>query len=163
MTTRYYAHRFGGGLPNRPNTPSPPTSPAANEARYVQQLLDAYSDNLGRAFAAPADLASESPIADHFNRSRESFYSAESLRNFSRDTLPEGAYDSLKDEFYDGLIDTAEANHTDGLERVRRTCDAARALQVAGHALAGTLSVRDRAGVCHQLANDDRLTWVPKP
>jgi hypothetical protein len=36
----------------------------------------------------------------------------------------------------------------------------ARSLQVTNHSLSSVLSVYDRGGICHQLANHDRVEWV---
>jgi hypothetical protein len=35
-------------------------------------------------------------------------------------------------------------------------------LQMSGHLLREVVTPKDRIGICHQLANDDRVTWVPK-
>jgi hypothetical protein len=70
----------------------------------VQQLLSAYGDNLNRPVTTHAGL--ETRLARHFVRARESFYCAEALRNFSRDTLPDGAFENLQKQIYDGVIDT---------------------------------------------------------
>jgi len=43
-------------------------------------------------------------LKDHFSESRIQFYSAESLRVFSRDTLPPGEFKKLQDEFYGGIM-----------------------------------------------------------
>jgi hypothetical protein len=37
----------------------------------------------------------------------------------------------------------------------------ARTLQIDSHPLKECLEGYHRSGVCHQLANKDRLTWVP--
>jgi hypothetical protein len=37
---------------------------------------------------------------------------------------------------------------------------AARTLQITAHALVSRLRVRDRGGICHQLANDDKVRWI---
>ena len=86
----------------------------------------------------------------------------ELLRNFTRDNIPEdGCFERLQEAIYDGVIDTAEADHQDGFERVKKTIEVARAIQIDSHPLRECLEGYHRSGVCHQLANDDRLTWVP--
>jgi hypothetical protein len=157
--TRYFAVRFGLGLPPRPPSPAPPSNPSAAETRYVQQLMMAYGDNLKRPVRASTDL--DSRLARHFVRARESFYCAEALRNFSRDTLPDGAFEHLQKQIYDGVVDVCEAPHTCGLTRVNATTGHAASLEITSSALLGRFEIADRHGICHQLANDDQLTWVP--
>lgn len=158
--TRYFAVRFGLGLPPRPPPPAPPMKLGAGETRYVQQLFDAYSDNLGRPVTHPEDLTPR--LSGHFGRAREAFYCAEALRNFSRDTLPDGAFDHLQDQIFDGVIDVAEATHACGFTRLTATTAQAANLQITSSALVGRFETQDRHGICHQLANADRLTWVRK-
>jgi hypothetical protein len=159
LKTRFFAVRFGLGLPPRPSTPAPPTVPGAVETRYVEQLFAAYSDNLKRTVSQQAQLSGR--IAGHFSRAREAFYCAEALRNFSRDTLPDGAFDHLQDQIYEGVVDVCDAPHTCGFTRVVATTVQAANLQITSSALLGRFETQDRHGICHQLANADRLTWVP--
>ncbi len=157
--TPYFAVRFGLGLPTRPASPLPPATITAGETRYVAQLLEAYGDNQGAIYSSPASLAA--PHKRHLQRARESFYCAEALRSFSRDTLPDGAFDNLQDQILDGVVDTAEADHACGLTRVNATTAHATNLGLTSSALLGRVEPNDRKGVVHQLANEDRLTWVP--
>jgi len=159
MATRHFAVRFGLGLPPRDAPAPPPDEIAAGESRYIEQLLDAYGDNLAPRPATPTALVPKH--AAHFRRARESFYCAEALRNFSRDTLPDGAFENLKDQIHDGVVDIAEADHACGFTRVNATVAQATALSLTSSALLGRVEVSDRRGICHQLANEDRLTWVP--
>ena len=131
--TRWHVARFGGGLPGRPSVPAPPAIPTDLEAKYLRE---------------------------HFSDSRLEFYSAESLRTFSRDTLPPGEFEKLHDEFYSGISDEVRTDHEDGYRRVVAVVKTARSLQLTAHALITRLTVRDRGGICHQLANDDKVRWV---
>ncbi|RYG99673.1 MAG: hypothetical protein EON58_03105 [Alphaproteobacteria bacterium] len=160
--TRWHAARFQTGLPPRgPNLEPPAAIDPSLEARYVRQLLDAYGQCLGSACSDVESLPTASPThANHLQRSREQFYSAESLRNFSRDTLPEGEYERLQDEIHEGVLDTAEDAYPHGFQRVIATIQFARQLQLTSHPLIHRMQSSDRAGICHQLANEDRLTWV---
>jgi len=159
--TRWHVARFGGGLPARPPVLRPPDDVQAGEINYVDQLLRAYAEHAQAPVVTVEHLRPLVRLFDHFCRSREDFYSAESLRNFSRDTLPAGEFERLQDEIFHGVLDVAQAAHADGYARVLQTTAAARALQITAHALVSRLYTRDRSGVCHQLANEDRLRWVP--
>jgi hypothetical protein len=152
--------RFGGGLPPRPASTKPPADLAAIESRYVRQLLDAYGDHKKTAIPDIAALKNWANLHTHFGRQREAFYHAESLRVFARDTVPAGTFESLQDEIHSGVIDTCEDEYADGYERVRRVTQAARNLSLTSNALLGCTNSKDRDGICHQLANEDRLTWT---
>jgi len=158
--TRWYIARFGGGLPQRPPVLSPPATPTAQEATYVRELLAAYASYLRREVESADDLGSETDLRDHFSDSRREFYSAESLRAFSRDTLPPGEFESLQDEIHSGIADDVRSDHEDGYRRVIAVVRSARMLQLTAHALISRLSIRDRGGICHQLANDSKVRWV---
>jgi hypothetical protein len=159
--TPWHSARFGGGLPPRPPVPRPPEDVQVGEINYVDQLLRAYAEHTQVEILSVEHLRPLVQLFNHFCRSREDFYSAESLRNFSRDTLPPGEFQRLQEEVFHGVVDVAQAPHPDGYARVLKTTETARALQVTAHALVSRLYTRDRSGICHQLANEDRLRWVP--
>ena len=159
--TGFHAVRFGGGLRPRPKSDTPPDNPAITESRYIRQLLDAYEDHLHVAIANPAALKAHHSLEQDFLRQRERFYHAESLRNFARDTVPEGTFSDLQDELFHGVIDIAESKHADGFQRMRATVAQAAQVLTTANPLASVIKSQDRQGICHQLANDDRLTWVP--
>lgn len=156
--TPWHAHRFGGGLPERPAPPEVPTELQGHEARYVEQLNAAYLDHHGKAIPSKTF---RKKYSKHFARSREDFYWAEQLRAFSRDTLPEGAFEALQTEIESGIIDIVESEHPDGFTRLRECVKAAKTLQVVSHSLRDRIYMKDRSGICHQLANEDRVVWVP--
>lgn len=161
--TPFYAPRFGGGLPPRDEPDSPPLEPTEAESLYLRKLLDAYEDHLGMQVAEKSALSSHSKLEEHYNRQRVLFYCAESLRNFARDRTPPRTFDALQNDIYHGIIDVCEGAHADALARLRATVVAAGSLDVSGSALVGVTFVPDKQGICHQLANDDRLTWKDKP
>lgn len=160
-TTRYHSVRFGGGLPERPEPQSPPAIVGPNESRYIRQLLDAYGDHLGTDIDQPASLDTHPSFKKNYLRQRERFYHAESLRNFARDTVPEGTFSSLQEEILSGVIDIAESFHADGFERMKATVSQAALVATTANPLSSAVKSQDRQGICHQLANEDRLTWVP--
>ncbi len=162
MTTGYHAVRFGGGLPPRPAPGVAPAKPSLHESRYIRQLLNAYGDFLGAPLSGPEDLTPHEMLNKDYLRQRERFYHAESLRNFSRDTVPEGTFDALQDEVYHGVVDISESSHADGFDRMKSTITQASQIALTANPLAPATKAQDRQGICHQLANDDRLTWVPE-
>ena len=158
--TRWHVARFGGGLPERPPTPVPPSEPAAHETVFVQELFRAYGDHLKKPIAILTDLDS-GDLHAHYGEARLEFYSAESLRTFSRDTLPPGAFERLQDDVHSGIgDDLRDDRHADGYRRVVAVVKTARLLPLDAHAVHGRMSIRDRGGICHQLVNDRKIRWV---
>ncbi len=158
--TRWYAMRFGGGLPPRPLIIPPPDTVGVHEATYVNSLLTAYGDHLKCSVSAVSDLDAHDDVREHFSDARLEFYSAESLRAFSRDTLPPGAFETLQDELHGGIKDEIRSVHQDGYRRVLAVVKQAKLLPITNHALKERLSSHDRGGICHQLANDGKVWWV---
>lgn len=158
-STHLYSARFGGGLLPRPLCEPPPKKVAENETLYVTQLYGAYSEFTKQKITNIIELSDEKLIK-HFNRQRECFYQAESLRVFARDTVPVGTYDNLKNEIFAGVIDEHDQKHEDGYRKVCAVIKLAATLQITANPLIGCLSVQDRHGICHQLVNEERLRWV---
>ena len=159
--TPWHFARFGGGLPPRPEATPPPQEPVADEAVYLRKLFEAYSDARGSPAAEFADISSEPRYSGHYSDTRLEFYSAESLRGFSRDTLPPGSFEQLQSEIHSGIRDTLRGAHPNGLQRLIAVVASARALQLTSHPLVPRMHIRDRGGVCHQLANDrEDVQWV---
>lgn len=158
--TGFHAVRFGGGLRARPNPAAPPAVPMASESRYIRQLLDAYGDHLGRSLQDMSALIAHSMLENDFRRQRERFYHAEALRNFARDTVPAGTFDDLQDEIYHGVVDITDSTHPNGYERMKATVAQASSVALTANPLASVIKSQDRQGICHQLANEDRLKWI---
>ena len=67
MKTRFWATRFRFTPPPRPVPPEPPAQPAPHEARYVQQLLDAYGDAEKRTIPNLSELEKIPRYHEHLN------------------------------------------------------------------------------------------------
>ena len=107
-----------------------------------------------------AALVAEKKLNDHFKRQREAFYHAESLRVFVRDKVEPGTFESLQEEIFHGVVDTSEAAHDDGYACVVAVTQTAHELPIDAHPLAPSTVGQDKRGICHQLANDERLKWT---
>jgi len=159
--TVYYQRRFGtASFPERPPIEQPPAEIHQKESRYVRQLFDVYSEKLKVQLDDPTQLAKYPEMERHFNRSREIFYHAESLRNFPRDSVDPGAFDAIREEIYHGVVDAYEMDYADGLARVRSTLSHATTLTPSCNALCIRVQTQDKQGLCHHLANEDRFEWV---
>jgi hypothetical protein len=159
-STPWYVARFGGGLRERPAHAPPPAAIAANETNYVRALLDAYEERLKTTLADISQLM-DGDLRKHLSRAREEFYSAEALKEFSRDSVPPGTFESFLDEIDAGIADVIAATHPDAYERVLAAVKQAKALQLTANALIARTRQHDRGGMCHQLANDKRVKWRP--
>jgi hypothetical protein len=158
--TPYFVARFGGGLPPRPVVGAPPADPADHESVYVAHLLAAYADHTKAEVPDLGALKNWKPLEEHFKRQRECFYHAEALRVFVRDKVEPGTFEGLQDEIYHGVADTADGDHPDGFERVKAVTRAAQDVLLNAHPLGASALVKDKRGICHQLANEDRLKWT---
>jgi hypothetical protein len=159
--TPLYAVLFGGGLVKpRPPVPTPPEAIAATELPYIGALLEAYDDHAREAVDTPEVAFDHELYGDHLRGSRREFYCAESLREFSKDVLvPPDDFGTLQEQIADGIRHVVAEEFPSGYERVLAVCRHATSVQVDDHALASDLRPSDRAGMCHQLANDGRVQW----
>jgi len=162
--TNYYAARFGGGLKRRDKPVVKTMGDTEMSLRYVEQLFEAYSDHLKTTIQNMTELNPHQDLFGHFNRQRECFYWAESLNEFSRDSLPSGntSFEDLKEEIYHGVVDTATESHTSGYENVKKTTSVAASLNIQSNALLSVSNTQDKIGICHHLANESKLIWVKK-
>ena len=158
--TPYHAVRFGGGLADRYPAGAPPEEPTGEESRYLRQLMDAYGDHKQQPIADCGGLSAWPDLEQHYRRQREAFYHAESLRNFARDNVPAGTFEDLQQEIFDGVIDVEAASHADGFARLNAVTQAAVQLHPASNGLISVTKVKDKKGICHQLANQNLLRWV---
>ena len=157
--TQYHAVRFGGGLPRRPESELPPEQISEHEHTYTKKLFDAYGEHINATIQDEKSLSEHRELKMHFSRSREAFYHAESLRLFVRDKTEPGMFASFQDEIFEGVIDTCDRTHPDGYARVTSVTDVAQNLALDAHPLNKSAFTKDRKGICHQLANDGKLTW----
>jgi hypothetical protein len=160
-STAFHAVRFGGGLPKRPASLMPPPAITASESRYIEQILEAYSDREG-VNVDHSKVATDTELRLDFLRQRTRFFNAESLRNFARDTVPPGTFEQLQKDVLDGVVDACEGDYEHGFARMRATMTHAAQLPLTSSPLVSVTQNSDKQGICHQLANDDQLVWVKK-
>jgi hypothetical protein len=160
-STPYFVTRFGGGLTGSPACEPTPSTPTKNERRYVEQLLEAYSD-CGEQIDSHNKLKDHPNFQNHFDRSRQTFYEAEALVNFARDTVPNGTFEALQDEVFHGVKDVEEDDHDNAFSKVKEVTKTASMLNVSANGLAGVTTPKRLRGICHQLANGDKLIWKKK-
>jgi hypothetical protein len=158
-TTQYHAWRFALPLDTSRDPVHPPDTIDPSEVRYIAQLIDAYRERSGGMIVTRQDIGTDRWYTDHLNRQRFSFYSAESLRLFARDKVPSGTFESLQEEIYSGVVETEQASYGLAVDRLTAVLEAAIRVELNANLLIQALQVNDRKGICHQLANEDRLRW----
>lgn len=159
--TPYHAARFGTALALRPPHEVPPEDLADHETRYVEQLIDVYGEkDPSRSFDPYTLAAAPDRYGKHFLRQRVAFYKAESLRVYARDSVPPGTFELLEEDVYSGVVDVVESDHADGYTRLSSALAQVGTLDLNRHKLISVSEIDDRKGICHRLANVDRLIWV---
>jgi hypothetical protein len=159
-TTPYHVERFGSPLAERPAHEMPPAGLAPTETRYVEQLLEVYNERHACDDIRSDNVGEHGDVGEHFRRQREAFYKAESLRVYARDSVPPGTFERLQDDIHSGVVDVADDTHPDGWTRLTKVLTQVVNLPLDHHTLIQASYLDDRKGICHQLANGDRITWV---
>lgn len=164
--TKYHASRFGGGLQkSRGKIPEASSSIIAEELNYTNQLFEVYSEKTGDNLTCKSDLTFYNELKDHFDESRNSFYSAESLKQFSRDNnsnSEEDFFEEFKDEVYTTIRNIARKDDSLGYDKVLNSTQAAINNQYSSNPLHQEIKAQDKEGTCHHLANENKVKWVKK-
>lgn len=147
-----------------PDPPAVPATPDPNlEAGYTSQILAAISDHLKETVTDPTALSAQ--YQEEFARHRHYFYGAEGVRRNLRDAVEDGEheFDGMKTDLYDGVVNICESDHADGLVRMRSTLAYAGSFTLNGSVITrfpSIIEAAEKQGMCHMLANDERLHWV---
>ena len=157
--TQFHVDRFNTALPPRPKTPQVSTTVGQHELNYVTKLVHAYDSHCKDHILSINNLIEFPSYESHLKRAREDFLHAETLRNFSRDTLPDGEFESIQDQVLSGVIDIVEDKHQDGFTKVKEVVKESRRLQLPKNLLSTCLTINDRGGICHQLSNSNKISW----
>lgn len=165
--TVYHAARFGGGLKKvRSIIPTATTVVQDRELPYVTQLFDVYSQLHQRPIADRGELQAVNPAhAHHFDNQRNSFYAAESLEVFSRENFPDSQpmpFNELKDDAK-VIADNTLLLHASesGYRRVLLVTAEVIHEPFASNPLNLEMKPIDKQGICHHLANEKSITWIP--
>jgi hypothetical protein len=154
--TAFWAQRFGGLLP-APEAGVTPETVLPHETVYVGKLLDVYAEAAGAEITCVDDLEAHADWKADLQKQRVRFFDAEAFMGTYRDQTEPGTIEGFADQIFDAIEPSLGLPGT-GLQRL------ATALTVAGNtapasALTPQAKIGVRQGVCHQLANDDRVTW----
>lgn len=159
-TTSHWVSRFPHApLSQGPENIIPPQEHSPAETRYIQQLLEVYQERFPDLINSLAQIPEVAPAAAHLKRQREAFYAAESLRVFARDATTPGHFEKIIEDVYDIVIEVAECHYVNGWERHAAVTSAAGGVNLTPTILTPFVQPNARKGVCHHLANENRLIW----
>ncbi|AGT95640.1 hypothetical protein O5Y_29115 (plasmid) [Rhodococcus erythropolis CCM2595] len=158
--TPHHARRFPTPLKTRPAVEAPPTAQQSKESVYVQKLLAAYNEKYGLNLTNLHEARTNTKTQAHLVRQRKAFYSAEALRVFARDSVPDETYEAVEADLFEALIEIEDREFSLGYERLAAVLIAATGhTPNPGNILAPAVTNLDLKGMCHHLANADKLTW----
>ncbi len=161
--TKEHLAVFGTAFKPRPVASVPPASVASKETVYVASVYEAFADHLKLSVSCPDDFSNHDHLTHCFSHARECFYSAESLKEFSRDNLPdESEFTNLCKQVHQGITPTLNKLHNDGYEKLVDVSERAVAMPITSNILVTEMEPSDRVGLCHQLANEGVIRWVKK-
>lgn len=160
--TRFYSWFFGLKKFDRSNPPIIPEQPDSRETEYVSALQAAYADHIALNPSYFSDECSEhhEELKLHYREARECFYTVEDILRIGRDSFPRDMGRDLLEQMFYGVRSTVRGTHASGYARVVAVEEKANSVQMGGNDLAPDLTVKDRCGLCHHLANEGRIAWA---
>jgi hypothetical protein len=158
--TAHWSERFGGLLPAPPSGVVP-TQIQPSESAYLGQLLDVYGEKNGCTFNNCDEVATEADLAADLKLQRERFFQAEAFGRYYRDETEPGTVEHFVEDVFDAIDPIAKLQHPRGYDRLN-SCLSQAAQVNAGGILAPHARPKTKQGVCHQLANADRIYWMVK-
>jgi hypothetical protein len=154
---------FGSSFKPRPLAQTPPADVAPKETMYVTSVYEAFADHLNSPVLSVQDFTQHTHLAQCFSHARECFYCAESLKEFSRDNLPDDReFGNLCNQVHQGVTPTLNKLHKDGYEKLVDVSERVVFLPITSNILVTEMEPNDRVGLCHQLANEGKIRWVKK-
>ena len=132
------------------------------ERKYIGYLIDAYNDVNDDGITT--ENVEASVYGKHYNRSREEFWLAESVRKMSEENCPgdNNEFAELEDDMYRHVADTYEDFHENAFKKVKAVTDKSLSFRTKERIITGELGSSELKGVCFQLSNEDRLIWKEK-
>jgi hypothetical protein len=154
--TAFWAERFGGMLP-KPNPGITPDDMMQHETVYVGKLLEVYAETEGAAIIDVSDLDGHPEWKDDLQKQRVRFFDAEAFIATYRDQTEPGTTEDFADQIADAIEASLMSKGT-GLDRLTKALTIA-SITTPANVLSPQAKPRVKQGVCHQLANDKRVTW----
>ncbi|MBR2524953.1 restriction endonuclease [bacterium] len=159
--TKYYSSWFGLRKFKRKTPPEPSNIIENNELTYVNKLYRAYGSVNKSSITNFKQLSNK--YQEHFSIQRKCFYSAEGLKEFSRDSLPtDETFNDLQNQIMDPVKSQILCNtYKNGVECLNSAIAVATTLNIGNNSLSEFLKTNDRIGILHQVANEDEsIEWT---
>ena len=150
----------------KPISLQPPKRIDSDEMVYVKELFEVYQEYSGEKITKPKDLDANPKLRNHFDRQRKDYYKAETIHRALRDTVcldEKDYFEPLKDEMYDGVIDTRDQDYENGYSRLNSVMSQAVNVPLSNNMRNITLDwvgAGEKKGLCHMLVSDNRMKWV---
>lgn len=148
-----------GLLPDEAPPGVAPDTVQPQELEYVDQLRRVYGEAVGTDFQTTDEILSHTHHGEHFRDQRTRFFDAEHFQRFHRDNTPQEALVAFRNDVYLGVIDVHRQNHPSRLERLDAVMRHASTLPAG--LIGRVVRVPVKQGMCHHLANEGRMKWIP--
>lgn len=146
-----------------PDKLTPPNEFENEESIYITELLKAFAENAKQVSITYDKLLPNQKI--EFNRHRQDYFNAEAVHRRMREIYSKeyNEFDLLKQDTFDGIIDTHSMSYSNGYDQLLKVLQQAVTLQ-NGKSLLWQLpkwiGASEKKGVCHILVNDKKIAWV---
>lgn len=151
---------FGGDLLPAPEG-EVPTKIQTNEIKYLDKVLDSYSDYDKISYSSVNDIVDHDVFSYDLEMQRERFYSAEAFKVFYRDNTIADTLKSFESEVYKGVVSTSLKKYDNAFECLCSVMEQAANIQPSGK-LSIHAKIDVKQGCCHHFANSDKLDWRRK-
>ncbi|MEH3116795.1 MAG: hypothetical protein PGN25_04110 [Methylorubrum populi] len=136
-----------------------PATLQAEEIGYLDQLRRVYGEARGSSFQSVDAILIDAEYGPDLGDHRTRFFEASVFKRFHRDNTDARALAAFQKDVYFGVIGIHRRDHPNGFDRLRAVMDHASLMATA---IGGTLvRVPVRQGVCHHLANEGTMKWMP--
>lgn len=135
----------------------------SEEMTYVKELYKAYTVTSGKKIDSQDSLGE---YKKHFDRQRKNYYLAETIHREIRDTITPGeesGFNTLKDEIESGIETALDESYSTPVKKIDEVTEKAAYLPISDNTssiLLGWIGAAEKKGVCHMLANEERIKWV---
>lgn len=136
-----------------------PSNIQIEELPYLDQLRQVYGQAAGAVFATADEVLAHPDHGEHLRRQRTRFFEAASFSRFHRDNTAPGALDTFREDVFHSVVEVYEEDHVSPLHRVNAVMK--HAGQTPLSLLGRQTRVPVRQGLCHHLANEGRIKWMP--
>ncbi len=151
-------HKWFGEKLLSPPTGIVPTEFDFSELPYVNKLISAYEERDSIKFSSHDEVRAHPVHGGHIQRQRERYYDADAFKRFYRDSVEKDVIINIENDIYYGVVDVCGLDHQDTLECIDKVMIEAGKISASGP-LAEHARVPVKQGICHHLANTDRIKW----